>query len=70
MTTLLDGANYILSPCRVGAPSPWLLFGAIFTIAYVYPINAVLFEQAGGGQSGDEIRALVNEWIFRESPAG
>jgi hypothetical protein len=42
------------------------VFGAIFTIAYVYPINAVLFERAGGSQSADEIRALVDEWVFRD----
>lgn len=39
-------------------------FGAIFTVAYVYPINAVLFDQAGGTQGGDEIRALANRWIL------
>jgi hypothetical protein len=39
-------------------------FGAIFTIAYVYPINAVLFEQAGGSGSAAEIRALASRWIL------
>jgi hypothetical protein len=28
VTKLLDGAIYILSPCRVGGPSPWLASGA------------------------------------------
>lgn len=40
------------------------VFGAIFTVAFVYPINAVLFEQAGGTQSADEIRALASRWIL------
>jgi hypothetical protein len=39
-------------------------FAAIFTITFVYPINAVLFEQAGGTGSADEIRALVRRWIL------
>jgi hypothetical protein len=39
----------------------WLLlaagcsaFGLVFTLAYVYPINAVLFNQAGGGGNASE----------------
>lgn len=46
------------------ATACFTVFGAIFTVAYVYPINAVLFEQAGGAQSADEIWALVNQWIL------
>jgi hypothetical protein len=41
-------------------------FGVIFTFTYVYPINAVLFEQAGGARSPDDIRAMANAWIWRE----
>lgn len=48
------------------ATACFTVFGAIFTFLYVYPINAVLFEQAGGSQSPNEIRALANEWIFRD----
>lgn len=36
----------------------------LHVLFYVYPINAVLFEQAGGTRSPDEIRALANAWIF------
>jgi hypothetical protein len=42
------------------------VFGALFTVFYVYPINALLFEQAGGSLSADQIRALATEWIFRD----
>ncbi len=51
----------------------WLLlavgcfaFGLIFTLAYVYPINAVLFNQAGGSGSDDEIRSMVSRWVFAD----
>lgn len=40
------------------------IFGALFTIAYVYPINAVLFEQAGGTGNANEVRALASRWIL------
>ena len=39
---------------------------AIFTIVYVYPINAVLFEQAGGSGSPEQIRAMVSQWIWAD----
>jgi len=39
---------------------------AIFTLAYVYPINAVLFEQAGGDRSATEITAMVSTWIWAD----
>jgi Domain of unknown function (DUF1772) len=51
----------------------WLLlafgcfaFGLVFTLAYVYPINAVLFNQAGGDGSASEIRSMVARWIFAD----
>jgi hypothetical protein len=42
------------------------VFGALFTVFYVYPINDVLFAAAGGSRNPDEIRALVATWIFRD----
>lgn len=51
----------------------WLLlavgcfaFGLILTLAYVYPINAVLFNQAGGSGSDSEIRSMVSRWVFAD----
>jgi hypothetical protein len=51
----------------------WLLvtavcyaFALIFTLAYIYPINAVLFTQAGGNHSGQEIRAMAERWIWAD----
>jgi hypothetical protein len=41
-------------------------FAAVFTLVYIYPINAVLFAQAGGSQSGEEIRAMADKWIFAD----
>jgi hypothetical protein len=41
-------------------------FGVIFTLTSIYPINAVLFEQAGGAHSAEEIRTMVGQWIFRD----
>jgi cell division septal protein FtsQ len=51
----------------------WLLLatgcfalGLVFTIAYVYPINSVLFNQAGGGGSASEIRSMAERWVFAD----
>jgi nicotinamide riboside transporter PnuC len=38
----------------------------IFTLAYIYPINAVLFEQAGGDRSATEIAEMVRTWIWAD----
>jgi hypothetical protein len=51
----------------------WLLvaafcmaFGVGFTFAYVYPINDVLFTQAGGNHSPEEIRVMARHWIVAD----
>jgi uncharacterized membrane protein len=51
----------------------WLLtgaicmgFGVVFTLAYIYPINDVLFAQAGGNHNPEEIRAMVRQWIIAD----
>jgi hypothetical protein len=41
-------------------------FAIVFTVAYIYPINAALFEQAGGTHSAAEIRVMANQWIFAD----
>jgi uncharacterized membrane protein len=41
-------------------------FAVVFTLLYIYPINAVLFEQAGGSHSAEEIRAMADRWIFAD----
>lgn len=43
-----------------------LAFVVVFTLAYIYPINAVLFEQAGGSHRAEEIRAMADRWIFAD----
>lgn len=35
----------------------------VYTFARIYPINAVLFEQAGGSRSPAEIADLARRWI-------
>lgn len=44
----------------------FVAFAVPFTFAFVYPINAVLFEQAGGGAAPEEVRRLVDQWIVRD----
>ena len=42
------------------------VFASVYTLVSIYPLNAVLFEQAGGAHSPEEIRAMVRDWIFRD----
>jgi len=43
-----------------------LIVAVAFTFAYIYPINAVLFEQAGANLTAAEIADLVHTWIWAD----
>ena len=38
----------------------------VFTLFYIYPINDVLFAQAGGNRSPSEITRMVRAWIWAD----
>jgi Domain of unknown function (DUF1772) len=42
------------------------VFGLIFTVFYIYPVNDVLFTQAGGSLSAEECSALASRWIWAD----
>lgn len=51
----------------------WLLiavagmaFGVIFTVLYVYPMNELLFTNAGRGLSAEDVSRLARDWIFAD----
>ncbi|MBN8720193.1 MAG: DUF1772 domain-containing protein [Sediminibacterium magnilacihabitans] len=52
--------RYLLVPTIV------LIIAIIFTLVYVYPINDVLFAQAGGGRPGEEIQSMAHRWIIAD----
>jgi hypothetical protein len=43
-----------------------MVFGLVLTRMYIYPMNDVLFEKAGGTLSADAVRALARTWIFAD----
>ena len=43
-----------------------LIIGIIYTITYIYPINDILMTKAGANQSEEEIRTMVDKWIFAD----
>jgi hypothetical protein len=43
-----------------------LAFAVVFTFAVVYPINAVLFQQAGGTHSASEVKEMAEQWILTD----
>lgn len=49
----------ILAACCVAA-------GLVFTFAYIYPINAVLFTQAAASCTPNEIPTLAHHWIVAD----
>ena len=42
------------------------VFAPVYTLVSIYPINVVLFEQAGATHTPEEIRAMARDWIFRD----
>ncbi|MGA9246728.1 MAG: anthrone oxygenase family protein [Candidatus Acidiferrales bacterium] len=43
-----------------------MTIGLVFTLAYIYPINAILFTQAGGDHTVEEVRAMAHNWIVAD----
>ncbi|MDH4109910.1 MAG: DUF1772 domain-containing protein [Gammaproteobacteria bacterium] len=43
-----------------------MIAAVVFTLAYVYPINEVLFQQAGGGRPPAEIANMVDTWVLAD----
>jgi hypothetical protein len=43
-----------------------IIVGIVFTSTYIYPINEVLLNQAGGGNSAEEIQKMASKWIFAD----
>ncbi|MGZ8549440.1 MAG: DUF1772 domain-containing protein [Chitinophagaceae bacterium] len=43
-----------------------LIIGIIYTFTYIYPINDILMTKAGGDKSAEEIRTMVDKWIFAD----
>ena len=38
----------------------------VYTLVYIYPINDVLFSQAGGSSGPEQVRAMVGRWLFAD----
>jgi hypothetical protein len=43
-----------------------MTIGLLFTLAYIYPINGILFTQAGGDHTVEEVRAMAHSWIVAD----
>lgn len=43
-----------------------MAFGIVYTLTYIYPINEILFIQAGGSRTSEEIKEMVRRWIFAD----
>jgi hypothetical protein len=50
----------------LGIAALCLVATLVFTLTYIYPINAILFEQAGGDRSATEIAEMVRTWIWAD----
>ncbi|MGZ5191919.1 MAG: hypothetical protein ACXWCZ_12985, partial [Flavisolibacter sp.] len=43
-----------------------LIIGIVYTFTYIYPINDILMTNSGAGKSAEEIRTMVDQWIFAD----
>ena len=43
-----------------------ILFGIIYSVIYIFPINEVMMKNAGFGKSPEEIKSLVDKWVFAD----
>ena len=43
-----------------------LIFGIVYTFAYIYPINDILMTKAAADKSAQEIQTMVDKWIFAD----
>lgn len=50
----------------LGIASTGVVLATVFTIVYVYPINAVLFAQVGGNGSPEQITTMVQQEIWAD----
>ena len=50
----------------IAACASTMVLGLIMTRAYIYPMNDVLFDKAGGDLGADGVRALVRAWIIAD----
>ena len=50
----------------IAACATTMVVGLIMTRAYIYPMNDVLFDKAGGDLGADRVRALVRTWIIAD----
>lgn len=42
------------------------IVSVVSTLVYVYPINAILWFKAGGDRTAEEIKIMVDKWIFAD----
>lgn len=42
------------------------IFGVVYTLGYIYTINDILIFSAGGDKTAEEIRIMVDKWIFAD----
>lgn len=42
------------------------IFITVYTLVYIYPINDILFKQAGASQPAEVIKGLVTKWLFAD----
>lgn len=50
----------------LGTATLCLVAAVVFTLTYIYPINSVLFEQAGGDHTAAEIAQMTHAWIWAD----
>lgn len=42
------------------------IVSVVYTLVYIYSINDILIFEAGGDKTAEEIKTMVNQWIFAD----
>ncbi|MEJ7830299.1 MAG: anthrone oxygenase family protein [Segetibacter sp.] len=52
--------NYLLTTLII------LILAIVYTLTYIYPINDILMAKAGADKSAEEIKTMVDKWLFND----
>lgn len=50
----------------LAVPVVCMIVGLVMTLAYIYPINDILFAKAGGDLAPEAVRKLARQWIIAD----
>ncbi len=63
---LIAGWKLATHRAWLSVPVVCVALALVMTLAYIYPINDVLFAQAGGNLAPEAVRKMVRQWVIAD----